>query len=77
MGKAPPDSKDFVFSDDDEDQVTGGGIPDDDGWIHLKGKQDGTGLGEGDTRKRETVAGKPKLVSRAVKRTPRRRPGGA
>jgi hypothetical protein len=70
----PP--KDFVFSDDyDDDQVEGGGIPDDDGWIHLEGKPDG--LGEGDSGKRKTVAGKPKLVSRSVKRTPRRRPGSA
>lgn len=70
----PP--KDFVFSDDyDDDQVEGGGIPDDDGWIHLEGKPDG--LGEGDSGKRKTVASKPKLATRSVKRTPRRRPGGA
>ena len=25
--------------DEDEDDVTGGGIPDDDGWIHLQGKE--------------------------------------
>ena len=26
-------------SDDDEDDVAGGGIPDDDGWIHLEVKE--------------------------------------
>jgi hypothetical protein len=26
-------------SDEDEDDVAGGGIPDDDGWIHLEGKE--------------------------------------
>ena len=72
----PTPPKDFVFSDDyDDDQVEGGGIPDDDGWIHLEGKPNG--LGEGDSGKRKAIASKPKLVSRSVKRTPRRRPGGA
>ena len=74
MGKALP-PKDFVFSDDDDEQVEGGGIPDDDGWIHLEGKPNG--LSEGDSGKRKTVANKPKLVSRAVKRAPRRRPSGS
>ena len=74
MGKAPP-PKDFVFSDDDDEQVEGGGIPDDDGWIHLEGKPNG--LSEGDSGKRKTVADKPKLVRRAVKRAPRSRPGGS
>ena len=74
----PTPPKDFVFSDDyDDDQVEGGGIPDDDGWIHLEGKQDGARPSAGNTGKRKTVASKPKLVSRAVKRTPRRRPGSA
>jgi hypothetical protein len=72
----PTPPKDFVFSDDyDDEQVEGGGIPDDDGWIHLEEKPNG--LGDGDTGKRKAIASKPKLVSRAVKRTPRRRPGGA
>jgi hypothetical protein len=71
----PTPPKDFVFSDDDDEQVEGGGIPDDDGWIHLKEKPNG--LGNGDSRKRKAVASKPKLVSRSVKRAPRRRPGGA
>jgi hypothetical protein len=74
MGMATP-PKDFVFSDDDDDQVEGGGIPDDDGWIHLEKKPDG--LGRGDSGKRKAVDRKPKLVSRAVKRTPRRRSGGS
>jgi hypothetical protein len=69
----PP--KDFVFSDDDDEEVEGGGIPDFDGWIHLEGKPDG--LGEGDSGKRKAVASKPKLASRSVKRAPRRRSGGA
>ena len=73
----PTPPKDFVFSDDDDDQVEGGGIPDDDGWIHLEGKQDGARPSTGNTGKRKAVASKPKLVSRAVKRPPRRRPGGA
>ena len=69
MGKAPP--KDFVFSDEDDDeQVEGGGIPDDDGWIHLEGKPDG--LGEGDPGKRKAVPRKQKLVRRSVRRTPKR-----
>jgi len=72
----PTPPKEFVFSDDDDEQVEGGGIPDDDGWIHLEGKPDG-GLGNGDSRKRKAVSSKPKLVSSANKRTPRRRPGGA
>ena len=25
--------------DDDDDEFAGGGIPDDDGWIHLEGKE--------------------------------------
>jgi hypothetical protein len=69
----PTPPKEFVFSDDDDEQVEGGGIPDDDGWIHLEGKPNG--LSEGDSGKRKAVTSKPKLVSRAVKRTPRRRPG--
>jgi hypothetical protein len=71
----PTPPKEFVFSDDDDEQVEGGGIPDDDGWIHLQEKPDG--LGNGDSRKRKAVAGKPKLVSSANKRTPRRRSGGS
>jgi hypothetical protein len=72
----PNPPKDFVFSDDDDDeQVEGGGIPDDDGWIHLEEKPDG--LGSGDSRKRKAIASKPKLASRSVKRTSRRRSGGA
>ena len=71
----PTPPKDFVFSDDDDEQVEGGGIPDEDGWIHLQEKPNG--LGEGDTRKRKAVADKPKLVSGSVKRTPRRRTGRA
>lgn len=74
MGKAPP-PKDFVFSEDDDEQVEGGGIPDDDGWIHLQEKPDGSG--EGNTGKRKAVARKPKLVSRAIRRAPRRRAGGS
>ena len=69
----PP--KDFVFSDDDDEQVEGGGIPDDDGWIHLEEKPNG--LGRGDTGKRKAIASKPKLVPRSVKRASRRRGGGA
>jgi hypothetical protein len=71
----PNPPKDFVFSDDDDEQVEGGGIPDDDGWIHLEEKPNG--LGSGDSGKRKAIASKPKLVSRSVKRAPRRRSGGA
>jgi hypothetical protein len=35
----PPADVSPFDSDDDEDDVTGGGIPDDDGWIHLEGKE--------------------------------------
>jgi len=34
----PPVDVSPFDSDEDEDDVAGGGIPDDDGWIHLKGK---------------------------------------
>jgi hypothetical protein len=34
----PADVSPFDESDDD-DEVGGGGIPDDDGWIHLEGKE--------------------------------------
>jgi len=34
----PPADVSPFDSDDDEDDVAGGGIPDDDGWIHLEGK---------------------------------------
>jgi len=34
----PPADLSPFDSDDDEDDVAGGGIPDDDGWIHLQGK---------------------------------------
>jgi hypothetical protein len=71
----PTPPKEFVFSDDDDEQIEGGGIPDDDGWIHLEGKPNG--LSEGDSGKRKAVADKPKLVRRAVKRASRRRPGGS
>ncbi len=73
MGKAFP-PKGLILPpelDDDEDASTGG-IPDDDGWIHLKEKQDG--LSEGDSRKRKAVVRKPKLVHRSVRRTPKRNP---
>ena len=34
----PADVSPFDESDE-EDEVAGGGIPDDDGWIHLQGKE--------------------------------------
>jgi hypothetical protein len=34
----PPADVSPFDSDEDEDEVAGGGIPDDDGWIHLEGK---------------------------------------
>jgi len=75
MGKTPPPAKDFVFSDDyDDEDVAGGGIPDDDGWIHLQGKQDGTKPREGDSGKRKAIGRKPKLVQRSIKRSPKRNP---
>jgi len=36
--KPPADVSPFD-SEDDEEDVAGGGIPDDDGWIHLKRKE--------------------------------------
>lgn len=71
MAKAPP-PKDFVFSDDDDDEVEGGGIPDDHGMVYLKGTN-----GLADSRhpaKRKADAEKPRMVRRAVKRTPKRDP---
>jgi hypothetical protein len=40
----PPADLSPFDSDEEEDDVAGGGIPDDDGWIHLKRKEqtDGT-----------------------------------
>lgn len=67
-----PDPKAFVFSDDDEDEVVGGGIPDDDGWIHLEGGKDGR-PGDGNPVKRKADDRKRRLVRRAVRRTPKRR----
>lgn len=69
MGKSPP-PKDFVFSDDDDDHVEGGGIPDDDGMIYLKGQN-----GLADSRhpvKRKADAEKPRMVRRSIRRTPKR-----
>ena len=40
--------------DDDDDEHVGGGIPDDDGWIHLEGKEP----------KREDEKPKPRRSSR-------------
>jgi hypothetical protein len=34
----PPADISPFDSDEEEDDVAGGGIPDDDGWIHLEGK---------------------------------------
>jgi len=68
MGKTPP--KDFVFSDEDDEEVEGGGIPDDDGWIHLEGKPDG--VSKGDSGKRKAIPGEQKLVRRSIRRTPKR-----
>jgi hypothetical protein len=74
MAKAPP-QKDFVFSDDDDDEVEGGGIPDDHGMIYLKGTN---GLADtGNTAKRKANAEKPRMVRRAVKRPPKRDPRGS
>jgi len=35
----PPADISPFDSDEEEDDVAGGGIPDDDGWIHLEGKE--------------------------------------
>ncbi len=73
MGKATPPKGVILPPElDDDEEIAGGGIPDDDGWIHLKGKQDG--LSQGDSGKRKAVARKPKLVSRSVRRAPKRDP---
>jgi hypothetical protein len=75
MGKTPPPAKSFVFSDDDDDEhIKGGGIPDFDGWIYLKEKQDGAKLSDGDSGKRKADSRKPKLVQRSVRRAPKRNP---
>jgi hypothetical protein len=39
----PPADISPFDSDDEEDEVAGGGIPDDDGWIHLKRKEQADG----------------------------------
>lgn len=36
--QAPVDASPFD-NDEEEEDVVGGGIPDDDGWIHLQGKE--------------------------------------
>lgn len=71
MGKAPP-PKDFVFSDDDDESVEGGGIPDDDGMIYLKGTNGLADSRHPAKRKADPKAGK--LVRRSDKRSPRRNP---
>jgi len=35
----PPEDVSPFDSDEDDDDVAGGGIPDDDGWIHLERKE--------------------------------------
>ena len=35
----PPVDASPFDSDEEEEDVVGGGIPDDDGWIHLQGKE--------------------------------------
>jgi len=37
--KQPPAGVSPFDSDEEEDEVVGGGIPDDDGWIHLRERQ--------------------------------------
>jgi hypothetical protein len=39
----PPADVSPFDSEDDEDEVAGGGIPDDDGWIHLERKEPADG----------------------------------
>jgi hypothetical protein len=42
MGRAKPKPAEAVILPpdlDDDDEFAGGGIPDEDGWIHLKGKE--------------------------------------
>jgi hypothetical protein len=39
----PPADVSPFDSDDEEDDVAGGGIPDEDGWIHLEGKEPADG----------------------------------
>jgi hypothetical protein len=68
MGKAPP-PKDFVFSDDDDESVEGGGIPDDDGMIYLKGKHGHAD--RGDSGERKADAKKARVVRRSVRRAPK------
>jgi hypothetical protein len=50
----PPADVSPFDSDEEEDDVAGGGIPDDDGWIHLKRKEptDGTEKPKRRTRRR-------------------------
>ena len=69
MGKTPP-PKDFVFSDDDDESVEGGGIPDDDGMIYLKDKHGHAD--RGDSGERKTDAKKARVARRSVRRAPKR-----
>jgi len=47
----PPADVSPFDSEDDEDDVAGGGIPDDDGWIHLERKE----LADGEKPKRKSA----------------------
>ena len=53
---------------DDDDEVAGGGIPDDDGWIHLEGKPNG--LSEGDSGELGARQGIWKITSRDGRNLP-------
>lgn len=65
--------KDFILNpdlqSDDEDDAVGGGIPDDDGWIWVRGP-DGALHKQ---RKKEELSATPKKPRRKAKRPSRRR----
>lgn len=64
--------KDFILSDDDDETLDGHGVPDDDGWIHLK-KEQPDGLGGGDNRGKQEKhsAAKRRVARKGSKRAPR------
>lgn len=60
------------FDEDDDETVGGGGIPDDDGWIHLEGRDGCSGKGDGNPSDGTAGAEGGRLVSRPAKRRTKR-----
>jgi hypothetical protein len=56
MGRAKPKPKAVILPPDldDDEEFAGGGIPDEDGWIHLREKRKEKANGEDEKPKRRT-----------------------